>query len=317
MKPSTTLVLEDFAFSGLEIPSRINFGGKQSLAVHRLVGGQRVIDAMGDDPSAISWAGLHVGTEALARSRYLDFLRKQGKQLTLSWSEFIYTVIVSSYQARMIEKQGDSWHRIEYTIACEVVQQIDQPVTQAPQPDADYAIGQDMNDASSLAGQIGDGTLSSLIGTLDTAIKAVSSFATATTDTLNSVLGPLAAVQSRVQVLIGSAANAAANAATLGGVVPHNPLAAQAAALSSQAASMQQYPLLVNLQSTVARMQANVAAVGSASSSVVTVVQAGGNLFQLASSKLGDATRWSDIAKLNGISDPMLTGINTIKVPKS
>lgn len=33
----------------------------------------------------------------------------------------------------------------------------------------------------------------------------------------------------------------------------------------------------------------------------------GGNLFQIAAQRLGDATQWIRIAQLNGLSDPMLT----------
>ena len=46
---------------------------------------------------------------------------------------------------------------------------------------------------------------------------------------------------------------------------------------------------------------------------VVTV--AGGNLFALAAQYLGDATQWNRIAILNGISDPFITGIVTLKLP--
>ncbi|MDZ5448962.1 hypothetical protein [Labrys sp. ZIDIC5] len=48
-------------------------------------------------------------------------------------------------------------------------------------------------------------------------------------------------------------------------------------------------------------------------SRVVTV--AGGNLFQVAAEQLGEATRWNDIAALNGLRDPFLTGVVTLKIP--
>ena len=41
----------------------------------------------------------------------------------------------------------------------------------------------------------------------------------------------------------------------------------------------------------------------------------GGNLYQVAASELGDATQWIRIAILNGISDPMLSGIQTLSIP--
>ena len=46
---------------------------------------------------------------------------------------------------------------------------------------------------------------------------------------------------------------------------------------------------------------------------IITV--AGGNLFQIASAQLGDATQWIRIAQLNGLQDPMLSGLQTLMVP--
>lgn len=41
----------------------------------------------------------------------------------------------------------------------------------------------------------------------------------------------------------------------------------------------------------------------------------GGNLFQLAAQYLNDATQWIRIAQLNGIEDPMLSGVVTLQLP--
>lgn len=41
----------------------------------------------------------------------------------------------------------------------------------------------------------------------------------------------------------------------------------------------------------------------------------GGNLFQLAAAELGDATQWNRIAELNGLFDPMLSGLTTLSLP--
>ena len=45
--PDLILQLGDFQFQQQEIPESIPFGGEQALAVHRLVGGVKVVDAMG------------------------------------------------------------------------------------------------------------------------------------------------------------------------------------------------------------------------------------------------------------------------------
>lgn len=48
-----------------------------------------------------------------------------------------------------------------------------------------------------------------------------------------------------------------------------------------------------------------------------TVTVAGGNLFQIASEQLGDATQWIRIAQLNALTDPMLSGVVTLVLPES
>ena len=45
------------------------------------------------------------------------------------------------------------------------------------------------------------------------------------------------------------------------------------------------------------------------------VVVVRGNLFQIASQLLGDATQWIRIAQLNDLSDPMLSGVQTLLIP--
>jgi len=46
-----------------------------------------------------------------------------------------------------------------------------------------------------------------------------------------------------------------------------------------------------------------------------TITVVGGNLFQIATQAYGDATRWTDIARANGLSDPQLSGTLTLTLP--
>jgi L-ascorbate metabolism protein UlaG (beta-lactamase superfamily) len=46
---------------------------------------------------------------------------------------------------------------------------------------------------------------------------------------------------------------------------------------------------------------------------IVTV--SGTNLFRVAAEQLGDATQWIRIAQLNGLTDPMLVGVVTLRIP--
>lgn len=48
---------------------------------------------------------------------------------------------------------------------------------------------------------------------------------------------------------------------------------------------------------------------------MLTVTVAGGNLYALAAQYLGDATQWNRIAQVNGLLDPVVTGIVTLQIP--
>ena len=46
-----------------------------------------------------------------------------------------------------------------------------------------------------------------------------------------------------------------------------------------------------------------------------TITVAGGDLYRLALQDLGDATQWNRIAQANGLADPVLTGLVTLRIP--
>lgn len=307
MKADTFLILDDLNFSRFEVPENIQFGGDQLLAEHKLVGGKRVIDAMGRDDTDLHWSGLFLGANASERARYLNYLRIAGNPLTLTWGGLAYKVVI-----RTVLCDYRRSYEIPYSIVCCVVEDMTIPVTAANSVEIDSAIGDDMNTMNSLGSSIGDGTLSSLLGTLSSAISAVSLFANAAQSTISSVLTPLHAVQQQVTLLIGSVSSTISNIATVGGILPNNPIAIQASKLSSQIGGFTQLPLLLNLQSSAGRMGSNLGASLTSGNSITT---AGGNLFTMASKAYGDATAWTTIARANKITDPALTGVQTLVIP--
>ncbi|HEX7854433.1 MAG TPA: hypothetical protein VF503_12130 [Sphingobium sp.] len=304
---TVTLTLGDFTFARYEIPEEIGFGGDQALTVHRLVGGVRVIDAMGEDPAALEWSGYLVGSSALDRARYLDTLRKAGTALPLSWSQLAYTVVIRSFRPVFIRE-----YRLSYRITCEVVSDDTSPVSQVPDPSPEQLIDDDLSTANGLVGGIGDGTLSGLMAGVNSAISTVSNIANATTSAINSVLQPIQAVRDRVGVLLQAATTTINNVASVGGVLPSNPIAQQVLGLTNQISAFQSSTSLVELDGVMGRLASNVSAVGTGTKSVTL---AGGNLYSLASSEYGNPMGWAQIAAANGIVDPSLTGINTLTIP--
>lgn len=113
---SSTVVLGPVTFTDREVPDKMPFGGKQAMAVHKLLGGQRVIDIMGPDPDPIKWSGLFYGPNASNRARLLDALKDTGAQIRLTWGTFAYNVVISHF-AGEYKHEWEVHYEIEVIIA--------------------------------------------------------------------------------------------------------------------------------------------------------------------------------------------------------
>jgi hypothetical protein len=136
------LVLGGFEFSGFEVPGEVSFGGAQKLAVHKLIGGMRVIDVMGRDDSDVIWSGIFSGSDAGDRARMLDAMRVAGEPLSLTWDEFCYTVYIEKLDLNFC----NPWW-IPYHISCTVVADQAQSIS-SYLPDLADAIAGDLTSAS-------------------------------------------------------------------------------------------------------------------------------------------------------------------------
>jgi hypothetical protein len=110
------LILGGFIFTDYAIPEKVPQGGEHNLVVHKLIGGQRVVDAMGPDDSDISWHGRFQGPAALGNTLALDGLRKAGTQVPLIVDSQFYTVAVQKF-----EWDYERFYQILYRITCLVV----------------------------------------------------------------------------------------------------------------------------------------------------------------------------------------------------
>lgn len=109
------LILGSVIFQGFEIPEQLPLGGDQSISVHKLLGGARVIDAMGPDDREIEWKGLLFGFDAISRARLIDAMRVAGQEVPLLVDSEMRNVVV-----RQFHWDYQRAYQIPYTIACVV-----------------------------------------------------------------------------------------------------------------------------------------------------------------------------------------------------
>jgi hypothetical protein len=303
----TVVTLGDFAFSIWEVPQKIAAGGEQMVSIHQLQGGVRILDVLGPVEHPKDWTGRFRGADALDRARYLDGLRKAGKPLQLAWFDLAYTVVIRSFTF-----ETERFYEVPYSISCEVVEDLTSPVDAPPETSMDEVMGGDMDLALDLGGEIGDegllGLLTGLQGTLGGASNLFSAGEAALGaiyDAIAGSMGTAAGLTAGLEAVIGGAT-------TLGGVVTGAQPSANPAALSVQTSAADTLGLLYQLQSVLGRMGSNLSAVGT---SGYTVTQAGGNLQTLAAQAYGDPSQWTAIAKANGLTDPVVNGLQDLRIP--
>ncbi|MBS1094938.1 hypothetical protein JK193_09735 [Gluconobacter wancherniae] len=97
---SSPVILGSLVLTGIEVPDRLQVGGRQMLVVHRLPGGGKIIDALGNDPGRLELRGRFFGPDAQSRAQEIERLRISGEQVSFSaaglslqvWIvQFVYT----------------------------------------------------------------------------------------------------------------------------------------------------------------------------------------------------------------------------------
>ena len=172
MTDAVTVQLDDFVFTGFEVPEAIPFGCEQALKVTDLPGGLRDIVAMGGFDDDITWTGRFRGANAPQRAQYLKYICKRGTQVLLTWGDFVYWVFVKSFKP-----VHQSVWEIPYTLTLTVLSDRTWQVTAAP-PSSDQAISTDINDVLGLGAGLSLSTVTAALSAVSTAYgvyKAVKS----------------------------------------------------------------------------------------------------------------------------------------------
>lgn len=198
------VVLGGFAFSGFEVPDYVSAGGSQALVIHRMPGGERCINAMGDDPSDVAWSGMMMDNSPSRRARELERMRAAGKPLGLHFGSWYLTVLIRSFEAR------PHYSRVEYSISCAVLRN-EATAPAAPSPLLTSIVGDDM--ASALASV--PATLAPVMATAQGAVGALgklvpgSPLLARAAATLGSVNGQVAGLANSAGAILSGAGTAA------------------------------------------------------------------------------------------------------------
>lgn len=112
------LTLGGIAFDQFSTPSGFGAGGKQHLVIHKLPGGQRVIDTLGPDESDITWHGMFFSNDAYTNVLALDAMRASGQVIPLLFAGQFRSVIIEKFDYNI--RRLPVW--IEYRINCVVYQ---------------------------------------------------------------------------------------------------------------------------------------------------------------------------------------------------
>ncbi len=144
---NVVVTLGGVSFQDFEVPEKISFGGTQRLAVQELIGGGRVVDALGYDDGEISFSGIFAGSDAAQRAQTLDTARAAGAVLALFWDQYFYNVVIAEFAA---DYEKPWW--IPFALRCIVASDpaIDNAVTPAA-----YLVSNDISVVTSLLGQAG------------------------------------------------------------------------------------------------------------------------------------------------------------------
>ncbi len=166
------LVIGSLILQGYEVPSRITIGGSQSMTIHKLPGGGRIVDAMGPDDGAIAWRGLFMGPDAARRARSLDTMRVQGVPQLLGFGDYTFNVIVVHFEY----DYQDRGAVINYRIRTEIVPD-PSSLTDAV-PELDLALQDDLGVSQTLLTTAAavSLTLAALAGKADAAQITASAF---------------------------------------------------------------------------------------------------------------------------------------------
>lgn len=147
------LILGGFIFTDYAIPEHVKLGGEHTFVTHRLIGGERVVDAMGPDDDDIRWTGRFQGSDAVSKAMLLDSFRRQGVQLPLIVDSQYYLVGVQKF-----DWNYERSYQVTYKIDCLVVASMGGGTSFATTLSSDTS--GDLSQVQKVIGQLNNGAVS-------------------------------------------------------------------------------------------------------------------------------------------------------------
>lgn len=230
MPASTYLTLDGYTFTGFGVPERINGGGAHQLVVHKLIGGVRIIDAMGADDDPIQWKGRFRnadGVDAMAQAILMDAIRRSGRPVALTYYNQTATVVVKHFTWSF-----ERFFEVPYTLEVEILAAAGEQ-RQSPAVTQDGAINSDLGLAATLTA--GSPNAASQVAPLSTAYANYGPVLNASPAGMANIVAAGMMTQAGLTTMAGAAD---VPAGTPGGTTPGGDPATMAANLMLQQATM-------------------------------------------------------------------------------
>ena len=300
----TTLSLVDEAtgtvltFPGLAQPQALDIANTQQLAVHDLIGGGRVVEALGRKMTPVSWEGVLLGAPmAFDTGLALQALAASGGSTLLTWERFRLRGLISA-----LSLSCESPFRISYKITFTPSDDLSEPLSAQGQTPSAVGITSAFQAVQALASSLGDAQLGAQLERSVQSLTQIASLTGASQGQILTVLQPASQALSRAAALLAETDAGLGAGSPLGG----------AADLQQRTAAALGGATLVSVKNRLSQV---IAQLGDLTSGSPGLTIAGGDLMQIAAQTYGSALDWTTLAQANGLTDPSLTGLNTLVIP--
>jgi hypothetical protein len=133
---SDTLTIGGIAFLDEEHPEDISFELAQAWSIHVNVGGSKTAQALGPNPSDVTWTGKLFAQNLQPRFASLKALEVAAQQVQLTYLDQSYTVVVKKFTPKYSHR-----YLGEYTITVGVIADTSGQYTQTSPPGIDDQVG--------------------------------------------------------------------------------------------------------------------------------------------------------------------------------